>query len=122
MLRGHANSLGFASFIVGLVLAFQPRPAQGQHPWSVLANFHSVGAGRLDNSAVVAILINPHAELLAVVVFPATCAAQDCLVSDPGAFVITDASGRLVRLHIEPGMEAICHPVFAAVLEGFTFA
>jgi hypothetical protein len=43
-------------------------------------------------------------------------------LSDPGAFIVTDLEGGVVKLHIEPGREAISHPIFASVLRGFSVA
>ncbi len=104
------------------MLALQPRQAKGQNPWGLLSGFHSVGVSQIDDSAVAAVLFNGDAKLLAVVVFPAVCHGEGCVLSDPGAFFVTDLEGGVVRLHIEPGREAICHPIFASVLKGFSVA
>jgi hypothetical protein len=104
------------------VLVSQPRYAGGQNPWGQLAGFNSVGVSRVDDTAVVAVLFNADDKLLALVIFPAVCAGEDCVLSDPGAFFVTDLEGSVVRLHIEPGREAVCHPIFASMLKGFSIA
>jgi hypothetical protein len=114
--------LSLASVVLAFLLASHPHGARGHNPWGILAEFESVAAGRVDESAVAAILFNPRDELFALVVFPAICDRAECVLSDPGAFLVLDREGAVVRLHIEPGREAISQPIFASVLEGFAIA
>jgi hypothetical protein len=122
MLRRNTTKVRFVLVTLALLFAFQPYQAKGQNPWGILSGFHSVGVSRIDDSAVVAVLFNSDEKLLAMVVFPAVCEGENCTLSDPGAFIITDLEGGVVRLHIEPGREAICHPIFASVVKGFSVA
>ena len=122
MLHANARKIGFVLVILALVLSFHTRQANGQNPWEQLAGFHSVGVSRLDDTAVVALLVNSDGKLIALVVFPAVCDGADCTLSDPGAFFVTDLEGSVVKLHIEPGHEAICHSIFTSVLKGFSIA
>jgi len=112
----------FVVMILALILASQPQHAEGQNPWAFLAGFHSIGLSQVDDNAVVAVLLNSDDKLAALVVFPAVCAGEECMLSDPGAFFVVDFEGSLIRLHIEPGREAICHPIFASALKGFAVA
>lgn len=122
MLRADVKKIGFVFIVLALVLALQPRQAKGQNPWGQLAGFHSVGVSRLDDTAVVAMLVDSDAKFIALVIFPAACSGADCVLSDPGAFFVTDLEGSVVKLHIEPGHEAICHSIFTSVLKGFFVA
>jgi hypothetical protein len=122
MRRRNLSKACFVIVVLALMLAMQPRQAKGQNPWSQLSGFHSVGVSRVDNTAVVAVLFKPDDKLVAMVVFPAVCDGADCVLSEPGAFFVTDLQGSLVHLHIEPGHEGITHPIFASVLAGFSLA
>jgi hypothetical protein len=122
MRRANLTKAYFVFILLALLLAALPRQATGQNPWSQLSGFQSVSVSRVDNSAVVAVLFNPDHKLLAVVVFPAVCDGADCVLSEPGAFLVTDLEGSVLRLHIEPGREDISHPILAAVLKGFSVA
>lgn len=120
--RANITRAGFVLVVLALVLVSRPQSAKGQNPWGTLSGFHSVGVSRVDDGAVVTVLFNADDKLFAVVVFPAICDGEDCVLSDPGAFFVTDLEGAVVRLHIEPGREGMCHPIFASVLKGFAIA
>jgi hypothetical protein len=105
-----------------LVLASRPQQAGGQNPWELLADFHSVGVSQVDDNAVVAVLFNFDDKLTALVIYPAFCDGEECVLSEPGAFFVLDQSGTVVRIHIEPGREAVCHPILASALKGFAVA
>jgi hypothetical protein len=121
MQRTDITKACFVLLLLALMLGFYPRQATGQNPWGILSGFHSVGVGRFDG-AVVSVLFNADDSLMALVVFPALCDGDDCVLSDPAAFFVGDLDGGVVRLHIEPGREAICQPIFASVLKGFALA
>jgi hypothetical protein len=108
--------------VLALLLASHPHEAGGQNPWGIIAGFHSVGLGQVDKNAVAAVLSSSDDELFALVVYPAICDGAECVLSDPGAFLLLDRDGSVVKLHIEPGREAMSHPIFASVLKGFAVA
>lgn len=120
--RANLIKVGLVLIVLASIMAFQPRHAKGQNPWGELAGFHSVGVSRLDDTAVIAVLVDSDETLIALVIFPAVCDGSDCVLSDPGAFFVTDLEGSVVRLHIEPGHEAICHSLVTSVLKGFSVA
>jgi hypothetical protein len=122
MRRADLAKACFVFIVPALTLALQPHQAKGQNPWGHLSGFHAVGVSRIADTAAVAVLVNPENKLLAMVVFPAACDGEGCVLSDPGAFFVTDLDGGVVRLHIEPGHEDTSHPILAAVLEGFSVA
>lgn len=121
-LRADVKRASFVVMILALVLASLPRHSGGQNPWGFLAGFNSLGLSQVDDNAVVAVLFNADDKLTAPVIFPAVCDGGECVLSDPGAFFVLDQEGSVVRIHIEPGREAICHPIFASALKGFAVA
>jgi len=122
MTRADLKRAGLVVMTFALVLASRPQQAGGQNPWQLLADFHSVGVSQVDDNAVVAVLFNSDDKLTALVIFPAVCDGEECVLSDPGAFFVLDQEGSVVTIHIEPGREAICHPIFASALKGFAVA
>jgi hypothetical protein len=118
----HLKTLWFVSIVLAVALLSQPRPAEGDNPWALLADFHSLGAGRINDSAVVVVFSDVKEQLTALVVFPALCSGENCDFSDPKAFLVVDSEGSMVTLYVERGHEAMCHPIFAAFLEGFAVA
>jgi hypothetical protein len=122
MRRADLAKACFVFIVPALTLALQPHQAKGQNPWGHLSGFQAVTVSRIADTAAVAVLVNPENKLLAMVVFPAACDGEGCVLRDPGAFFVTDLEGGLVRLHIEPGHEDTSHPILASVLEGFSVA
>jgi hypothetical protein len=118
----HLKTLWLAPIAFALMLLWPPSPAEGDDPWALLADFHSIGAGRIDESAVAVLFSDASEELTALVIFPALCSGENCDLSDPKAFLVIDSGGSMVTLYVERGHEAMCHPIFAAFFKGFAVA
>lgn len=76
MLRADFRKLSLVLIVLAFLLVSHPHQAGGQNPWGVLAGFHSVGVGRVDDGAVAAVLFNSDDELLRWWFFPLFAMAQ----------------------------------------------
>src|SRR5574341_927304 len=103
--------------ILSLALALPPLlRAQAHSPDEILANFTLVpgGISRVDEHAVAALLHNSERALTALVIFPAECRSQKCVVGEPLGCAIFDAQGRVVELYAVQGTESFAYRIMAA--------
>ena len=111
--------------ILSLVLAVPPLlRAQAYGPGEILANFILVpgGISRVNEHAVAVLFHNSESGLAALVIFPAECRSQECVVGEPLGCAIFDAEGRVVQLYAVQGTESFMYPIMAAGIAGFETA
>ena len=100
--------IGSALIIVALLLLVRsPLRAQEENPWRYLSDFEFVegAVSPVQEGYIATVLRNNAKGLFALVIYPGECRAGDCVVGSPTAFIAVDSPGRIVRLHVEPGMK-----------------
>ena len=108
MSRARLVKLGSALIVFAtLLLVRSPLHAQEDNPWIYLRDFEFVegAVSPVQGGYIATMLRNTAKGLLALVIYPGECRAGDCIVGSPTAFIAVDSPGRIVKLHIEPGMK-----------------
>jgi hypothetical protein len=108
-----------ATVILLILLAVAPSArAQGDGPWMFLRDFTVVpgAVSELEDGYVASVFRNSEKGLLALVIYPGVCDPSGCAVQDPVAYLVVDAQGLLVKLHLNPGTK------LSSVIAGFHVA
>ena len=107
-MHSHLMKIGLAHVVfVILLFARSPLHAQEENPWKFLSDFEFVEGvvSPVQDGYVATMLHNTTKGLFALVFYPGECRAGNCVVGSPTAFIAVDSPGRIVKLHLEPGMK-----------------
>jgi len=90
-----------------LLLVRSPLHAQEENPWKFLRDFEFVegAVSSVQEGYIATMLQNTAKGLTALVIYPGECHDGNCCVVSPTAFIAVDSPGRIVKLHVEPGMK-----------------
>ena len=103
-----SKKIGSALIIIAILLLVRsPLHAQEENPWRYLRDFEFVegAVSPVQDGYIATVLRNNAKGLFALVIYPGECRAGDCVVGSPTAFIAVDSPGRIVKLHVEPGMK-----------------
>ena len=98
--------LMMATVISSILLSVAPSVrAQTDGPWMILQDFALVpgAVGPVEDGYVGSVFRNFEKGLLALVIYPGMCDPTGCAVQSPVAYLVVDAEGTLVKIHLEPG-------------------
>ncbi|MBI2360410.1 MAG: hypothetical protein HYV04_16165 [Deltaproteobacteria bacterium] len=96
--------------ILLLSLTFVPQLSpRAEEAWNFLDGFTPIPGRitRVGERYVAALFVNSEKQLLALVVFNATCDSGSCRVNRRAAYSVVDAAGSNIRSHVEPGEEEL---------------
>ena len=104
-LRGH-----IVGWILLLWLGLPPAVSLGaQDPWQFLGNFTPLPSSltRIAERYVAMIFVNRDEQLMAAVIFEATCIADSCDLNHRAGYAVVNAEGSNTRLYIDPQEEEL---------------
>jgi hypothetical protein len=105
-LRGH-----IVGMILSLSLGLMPAASLGaqQDPWQLLENFTPLPSSltRIAERYVAMIFVNRDEQLMAAVIFDATCLADSCELNHRAGYAVVNAEGSNTRLYVDPQEEEL---------------
>jgi hypothetical protein len=104
-LRGH-----IVGMILSLSLGLMPAVSLGaQDPWQLLENFTPLPSSltRIAERYVAMIFVNRDEQLMAAVIFDATCLADSCELNHRAGYAVVNAEGSNTRLYVDPQEEEL---------------
>jgi len=96
--------------ILSLSLGLMPAVSLGaQDPWQFLENFTPLPSSltRIAERYVAMIFVNRDEQLMAAVIFDATCIAGSCELNHRAGYAVVTAEGSNTRLYVEPEEEEL---------------
>ncbi len=101
-------------YIVGLILllwlGLTPAASLGaQDPWQLLENFTPLPSSitRIAERYAAMIYVNRDEQLMAAVIFAATCFAASCELNHRVGYAVVNAEGSNTRLYVDPEEEEL---------------
>jgi len=91
--------------ILSLFLGLMPAVSLGaQDPWQLLENFTPLPSSltRIAERYVAMIFVNRDEQLMAAVIFEATCIADSCDLNHRAGYAVVNAEGSNTRLYVDP--------------------
>ncbi len=105
-LRGH-----IVGMILSLSLGLMPAASLGaqQDPWQLLENFTPLPSSltRIAERYAAMIFVNRDEQLMAAVIFDATCFADSCELNHRAGYAVVNAEGSNTRLYVDPQEEEL---------------
>ena len=104
-LRGH-----IVGMILSLSLGLMPGLSLGaQDPWQFLENFTPLPSSltRIAERYAAMIFVNRDEQLMAAVIFEATCVADSCDLNHRAGYAVVNAEGSNTRLYVDPQEEEL---------------
>ena len=105
-LRGH-----IVGMILSLSLGLMPAVSLGaqQDPWQLLENFTPLPSSltRIAERYAAMIFVNRDEQLMAAVIFEATCTADSCELNHRAGYAVVNAEGSNTRLYVDPQEEEL---------------
>ena len=104
-LRGYVLGM-----ILSLSLGLMPAVSLGaQDPWQFLENFTPLPSSltRIAERYVAMIYVNRDEQLMAAVIFDATCFADSCELNHRAGYAVVNAEGSNTRLYVDPEEEEL---------------
>ena len=100
----------FRAIILSLSLGLMPALSLGaQDPWQLLDNFTPLPSSltRISERYVAMIFVNPDEQLMAAVIFAATCSATDCELKHRAGYAVVNQESSNTRLYVNPEDEEL---------------
>ena len=104
-LRGYVLGM-----ILSLSLGLMPAVSLGaQDPWQFLENFTPLPSSltRIAERYVAMIYVNRDKQLMAAVIFDASCFANSCEINHRAGYAVVNAEGSNTRLYVDPEEEEL---------------
>jgi hypothetical protein len=104
-LKGHILGM-----ILSLSLGLMPAVSLGaQDPWQFLENFTPLPSSltRIAERYAAMIFVNRDEQLMAAVIFEATCTADSCELNHRAGYAVVNAEGSNTRLYVDPQEEEL---------------
>ncbi len=104
-LTGH-----IVGMILSLSLGLMPGLSLGaQDPWQFLENFTPLPSSltRIAERYAAMIFVNRDEQLMAAVIFEATCIADSCDLNHRAGYAVVNAEGSNTRLYVDPQEEEL---------------
>jgi len=104
-LRGYVVGM-----ILSLSLGLMPAVSLGaQDPWQFLEDFRPLPTSltRIAERYVAMIFVNRDEQLMAAVIFDATCFADSCELNHRAGYAVVNAEGSNTRLYVDPQEEEL---------------